>query len=577
MKRLMLLSPGIVAILLLCLVGALSAHSAAQPDERWLDGCHPRAVELMLTTYTDAERAAGTPAFDYAAACQAYRACDPGGNMLQACQLVSFGRLIEACSTEDMRCRYTALLYAAVFQSLLPPFGETTPRPAVIDGIPAALRAFRAGDDAAALEAYRQVDDTEYVNPMLLLSRGVVLMTLDRPAEALTILDDAERMRYGDPLTHYARALAYNQLGNDAGASVEALWLAWYGSSFFDTLPNFPQLQVLDPDHPLLGVRETWVYYPMSSGFSDREVASHLSQLAVAGRPVRVARFDAVGKLVIADLMTTTARGLATEQVMPLILTFDLASNSYVFDQRGVLDDVWAGMAYTLSLTSSPDVYLGADWMNYGESLWEQTFLLAREGSPDPRADLRGERCGAWVSLLRPGMPVSESFHTNDEEMLFDAPGGTPITTLGTGVVMVESVCIDGVLWWQIRDTASGVIGWGAENGSAGLGQRIIPAEAQPQTPIYCPGALNPRLIVGLNAEVVRGLGAAALRAEPSISADVLANLPEGALAEVGRRVVCADGSLWWRIVVNGVEGWMAEGSGTAYWLAPALEADARS
>jgi hypothetical protein len=95
------------------------------------------------------------------------------------------------------------------------------------------------------------------------------------------------------------------------------------------------------------------------------------------------------------------------------------------------------------------------------------------------------------------------------------------------------------------------------------------PAIAQDKT---CPNAPSPRLVIGKMARVTPGT-ANNLREMPSKSAKALAQVEAGQFINVLEGPVCADGFAWWRVNAMDQEGWMAEGSGSNYYVAPLTSA----
>ncbi len=132
--------------------------------------------------------------------------------------------------------------------------------------------------------------------------------------------------------------------------------------------------------------------------------------------------------------------------------------------------------------------------------------------------------------------------------------------------------------WWQIN--VNGTIGWvsGAWVDLAGNvnsvpvtdGSVVVPTP----TPSYgvgqCPGFLPSRLVPGNYGRVVTSPGMPNnLRAQPSLSAALVGQIPAGDAFYIQEGPVCAENTAWYRVYHAGRSGWTAEGQGTTYWLEP--------
>ncbi|MHB8630235.1 MAG: hypothetical protein ACYDBJ_24665 [Aggregatilineales bacterium] len=116
------------------------------------------------------------------------------------------------------------------------------------------------------------------------------------------------------------------------------------------------------------------------------------------------------------------------------------------------------------------------------------------------------------------------------------------------------------------------------------VGAAFVPATAQsgPQaaTPLptgtliaVCPGAPPPRLIVGEQARVTPG-SPDNVRSMPSKKGEQVTQVFPGDWAFVTGGPKCADGFLWWPVFTGtGFQGWIAEGSGSSYFLEPTTTA----
>jgi hypothetical protein len=88
------------------------------------------------------------------------------------------------------------------------------------------------------------------------------------------------------------------------------------------------------------------------------------------------------------------------------------------------------------------------------------------------------------------------------------------------------------------------------------------------QEAIDCPDAPPTRLAEFEEAVVTPGQPNH-LRADPSTDAEMIGDLPAGAIVNVLNDHECADGYLWWKVAYNGMIGYTAEGDGNTYWLEP--------
>jgi hypothetical protein len=112
------------------------------------------------------------------------------------------------------------------------------------------------------------------------------------------------------------------------------------------------------------------------------------------------------------------------------------------------------------------------------------------------------------------------------------------------------------------------------------VGAMYVPAKAQSSaqaatplpvgTPIAtCSGAPPPRLIVGELARVTPG-SPDNVRSMPSKKGEQVTQVFPGDWAFVSGGPQCADGFLWWPVYTGaGFQGWIAEGSGSSYFLEP--------
>lgn len=89
---------------------------------------------------------------------------------------------------------------------------------------------------------------------------------------------------------------------------------------------------------------------------------------------------------------------------------------------------------------------------------------------------------------------------------------------------------------------------------------------------IQCVGASSTQLVVGAQARVTLGdPRPSRVRSDPNLSGEILVSYEPGTEFEIRGGPICADGYLWWQIFnpTDGLQGWMAEGSGDAYFIEP--------
>ncbi|MCU0474882.1 MAG: protein kinase [Anaerolineae bacterium] len=87
-----------------------------------------------------------------------------------------------------------------------------------------------------------------------------------------------------------------------------------------------------------------------------------------------------------------------------------------------------------------------------------------------------------------------------------------------------------------------------------------------------CPGSPSPaRVAVGMQAVVEPGGVANRVRSEPNVEAEVLTQMPPGAVFVIVGGPECGTDDLlrWWQVNYQGVVGWTAEGEEEEYYIAP--------
>ncbi|GIV81627.1 MAG: hypothetical protein KatS3mg051_0981 [Anaerolineae bacterium] len=185
------------------------------------------------------------------------------------------------------------------------------------------------------------------------------------------------------------------------------------------------------------------------------------------------------------------------------------------------------------------------------------TFTMTREGQgTTPLPEGAYVRVTAWVLNVR------------------DAPlTGNIITKIRRNEVYPIVGRNADSSWWQIN--VNGIVGWvsGRWVEVTGSGPVIsTPTPIPTPTPVYgygqCPGFLPSRLAPGMWGRVTPGLPNN-LRAQPSLSAALIGQIPAGGLFRVLGGPVCANNSAWYQVNYNGIVGWTMEGLGFTYWLEP--------
>lgn len=89
-----------------------------------------------------------------------------------------------------------------------------------------------------------------------------------------------------------------------------------------------------------------------------------------------------------------------------------------------------------------------------------------------------------------------------------------------------------------------------------------------PPVAITCPGFMPSRLEINMFGQVTPG-PANNFRDGPTLSSNVIGQLPGETIFLVLDGPVCADNMAWWQVDYNGQIGWTSEGTGAEYWLQP--------
>jgi hypothetical protein len=141
------------------------------------------------------------------------------------------------------------------------------------------------------------------------------------------------------------------------------------------------------------------------------------------------------------------------------------------------------------------------------------------------------------------------------------------ITNIDAGeVVYVEQgpVCADGYYWYFVRN--SRLAGWTAEGGN---GQYWLSVAVNNT---YCFNSPPARLAPNSLAIVLPGVPNNIRSNVGAEGTQILGVMPAGSTFTITGTAQCdSQGLRWYPLTYNGVSGWTAEGQGSEYWIAPAL------
>ena len=85
-----------------------------------------------------------------------------------------------------------------------------------------------------------------------------------------------------------------------------------------------------------------------------------------------------------------------------------------------------------------------------------------------------------------------------------------------------------------------------------------------------CPGAMRPRLSIEMPSRVTYTDGRPLrVRRKPGFSGAILRQIPEGYEMYISGGPRCVDGVYWWRVYIEGKQGWVAEGEDGMYYVEP--------
>lgn len=538
-----------IVLALLLMFVPLAAQ--AQEERAWEDGCDARAIALIEPT---------EGAFDYSAACETYRACDPNGEGDFRCQMVALETLQKQCLTDDLICPKAAMLYAAAILAFDMPFGEMMgwkPAQTIIDGVPQGLAAFQAGDYEAALAAYQMTPfDNQNGDTMLPFSRAIVYEMLGEAQAATAEYASIFQTVFEHPLAWYARAQLFGSQGWTDEASFDATAL----SIFVESAPELADLvSTVVARYPLTRM-EDWLMYPVES-VSYGVGGTFFNDLTLTPpRSIQVGFYDNLDGI----LVIGASRLLGNSPDDPYRFVQFLKNSGdgrYRLEYPSYYENFGS-----LILVPNGDTLRGSESIAYFEGAADLAFRLAPANAPDPRADLESQRlcAGSVRSRLTVGTSVRTPWHGEDPVTLYSPPGGTEISSGNRLTVVGGPECLGSVTWWQAENLV-GETGWFPEND--GTQYTVNPLEEEATLENSCP--LMPRLAAGLSGRVVFGLGPNNLRSQADANSALLTTIPEGAIFTIQFGPSCIDGINWWLVTYNGVAGWTAEGEGSTYWLEP--------
>ena len=200
------------------------------------------------------------------------------------------------------------------------------------------------------------------------------------------------------------------------------------------------------------------------------------------------------------------------------------------------------------------------------------------EPGPTHSLETPSASCNGFESRMTIGAGGRTTLYPAEGTRVRQSPGfeAPVVRSLPPGLTFaVEGgpVCLDGVLWYEVRgvSAANAWSGWIGEG--QGDARWIEPFDTGP---IDCPGAPPPRLVPGGTGRVTFDPPLPSrVRSAPTTEggeANVVTRLQPGKPFDVLSGPVCdpANGWRWWLIrTTTGVEGWIAEGLPGEYWLEP--------
>lgn len=334
----------------------------------------------------------------------------------------------------------------------------------------------------------------------------------------------------------------------------------------------------IDQTHP--DAPEPVLSMPMIQYLDGIYVHFHLIPQAVGGSSTWPAyKWQAMGFDPESPIISESSYNRASVDILPLtgeVATSYMEEGSPALAPAGPAPNFNAvgrgfpnnGTGFTAVHIDSTHYHFGARWAKGGDWL---LFLSSDQALNQ-----------TWNALLADGTPGNNShmpfdpkykevFGTSDGYVLLDdtktlyfTNGFMPNTALNlwqgtpnSGIVYVTPIGVNFALE-QIGDGAG-------DNGIVGADD--IAVNNPPAEPIDCSLAPPQRVSIGNTARVMPAAGNLNVRTEPG--ADVVTIFNGGTAFNVIGGPICHNGLFWWQIQRAAVQGWLAEGDSTEYYIEP--------
>lgn len=186
-------------------------------------------------------------------------------------------------------------------------------------------------------------------------------------------------------------------------------------------------------------------------------------------------------------------------------------------------------------------------------------FSAAAQDCPQTRLSLgvQGQVTPGGFNRVRAGAGLIHP-------QLGEIPGG------GVFTVLNGPLCVDGYLWWQV--SYQGLIGWTAEGNTDiyFLAPLADTSSDNSSGGNPCPlnAAPSPRLVVGESGFVSQP-NAVRMRDVAGLDGLIIRQLHPGADFFVVAGPFCVDGYNWYQVTDEAITGYIPEGSGRNYFVAP--------